>query len=225
MKGVSRYIDNVMCTFQERAICLFLVSLHENSSKRESTQFSGIDNSLGCPVNSVFTQKRICFIPVINFRVYNQISLSLEAIQQKSESQKSHQPMAFCSTRIRPFVRRLSIFRASPAPITSKDPVLTFDCVCDDQVGTSASASDLCSQERQRLDAYLARKITSTTRSQIAHSIKTGSVLINSHPCTKPSYSVKPGDVIHFELEQRIPSEVQDTTARSPVEVPFADHS
>eukprot|EP00210_Caulerpa_lentillifera_P006173 g5898.t1 len=63
--------------------------------------------------------------------------------------------------------------------------------------------------------------IPSRTRSQICHSIKSGFVKINDTPCKKPSYSIKLGDSIYYELNQRVPSHIEPENI--PLDVVYED--
>ncbi len=55
--------------------------------------------------------------------------------------------------------------------------------------------------DNQRIDAYLAEYMQDFSRSKIQSEIKKGSVLVNSKT-VKPSYSVKEGDEIVFEIPE-----------------------
>ena len=55
----------------------------------------------------------------------------------------------------------------------------------------------------KRLDSYLADYLQDFSRSKIANEIKKGSVLVNSKE-SKPSYTIKSGDVIEFNFEDKI---------------------
>ena len=60
---------------------------------------------------------------------------------------------------------------------------------------------DLC--EENRLDSYLADYLKDFSRSKISNEIKKGSVLVNSKS-TKPSYTIKSGDVIEINIQDNI---------------------
>ena len=60
---------------------------------------------------------------------------------------------------------------------------------------------DLC--EENRLDSYLADYLKDFSRSKISNEIKKGSVLVNSKS-TKPSYTIKGGDVIELNIQNTI---------------------
>jgi len=55
--------------------------------------------------------------------------------------------------------------------------------------------------EEKRIDAYLAEYMQDYSRSKIQSEIKKGVVLVNSKP-VKPSYMIKEGDVIEFEISE-----------------------
>ena len=60
---------------------------------------------------------------------------------------------------------------------------------------------DLC--EEKRLDSYLADYLQDFSRSKLANEIKNGAVLVNSKE-TKPSYTIKSGDVIELNIQDTI---------------------
>ena len=60
---------------------------------------------------------------------------------------------------------------------------------------------DLC--EEKRLDSYLADYLQDFSRSKLANEIKKGTVLVNSKE-TKPSYTIKSGDVIELNIQDTI---------------------
>jgi len=60
---------------------------------------------------------------------------------------------------------------------------------------------DLC--EEKRLDSYLADYLQDFSRSKLANEIKKGAVLVNSKE-TKPSYTIKSGDVIELNIQDTI---------------------
>ena len=60
---------------------------------------------------------------------------------------------------------------------------------------------DLC--EEKRLDSYLADYLQDFSRSKISNEIKKGAVLINSKE-TKPSYTIKSGDVIELNIQDKV---------------------
>ena len=62
-------------------------------------------------------------------------------------------------------------------------------------------ADDLA--EEKRIDSYLAEYLQDFSRSKIASEIKKGSVLVNSKE-TKPSYTIKSGDVIELSIQNTV---------------------
>ena len=57
--------------------------------------------------------------------------------------------------------------------------------------------------EEKRLDTYLAEYLQDFSRSKVASEIKKGSVLVNFQE-TKPSYTIKSGDVIEINIKENI---------------------
>ena len=57
--------------------------------------------------------------------------------------------------------------------------------------------------EEKRLDTYLAEYLQDFSRSKVASEIKKGSVLVNSQE-TKPSYTIKSGDVVEINIKENI---------------------
>ena len=78
---------------------------------------------------------------------------------------------------------------------------------------------DLC--EEKRLDAYLADCLQDFSRSKIASEIKNGSVLVNFKG-TKPSYTIKSGDVIEINIQENI---LKIEPENIPLEIVYEDEN
>jgi len=72
----------------------------------------------------------------------------------------------------------------------------------------------------ERLDHYLARKIPSLSRARLKNLITDHSVLVNDRPI-KPSYRVRPGDIIEIELPP--PLLVELTPEPLPLDIVYED--
>ena len=57
-------------------------------------------------------------------------------------------------------------------------------------------------QSLLRVDKFLMHRIENASRSRIQNAIELGNVLVNDKPC-KPSYKVKPQDVISVVLDRK----------------------
>ena len=78
---------------------------------------------------------------------------------------------------------------------------------------------DLC--EEKRLDTYLADCLQDFSRSKIASEIKNGSVLVNFKG-TKPSYTIKSGDVIEINIQENI---LKIEPENIPLEIVYEDEN
>lgn len=75
-------------------------------------------------------------------------------------------------------------------------------------------------QSGERLDKYMAAKLTSVSRTRLQRLIKDGAVKVNGHFVTKPSFTLRPNDRVIL-LEEKVISPQKEFTVEPEPDIPL----